>query len=80
MTGESTAEIAARAQKIKEIFAQEQKNPAKAEKLEDIPQTYELITAKWLTAILGRNTQGAEVLSFELGPVDVRFRIIFCWI
>jgi hypothetical protein len=57
----------ARIQRIKEIFAAEQESPARARKLGDIPQSYELIDASWLEAVIGRRVPGSKLASFELG-------------
>jgi hypothetical protein len=38
--------------------------------VDDLPFTYEAITPRWLTAVLGREAPGAAVVSHRLGPPD----------
>jgi aminoglycoside phosphotransferase (APT) family kinase protein len=47
-----------------------QRGPARALSADELPLTYEGITAQWLTDILCGNCPGARVQSFELGPTD----------
>lgn len=57
-------------QRIKEIFAHEQVEKPIARNYGDIPVSYEAITPEWMTAILCRDTPGAEVTAVRLGEVD----------
>lgn len=57
-------------QRIKEIYEREQIEQPKAREYGDIPVSYEAITPQWMTAILCRDTPGAEVTEVRLGDVD----------
>lgn len=54
------------AQEIAAIFQAEQAAQRKARTLDDVPGTYEAITAEWLTAVLCRATPGAQVTDFKV--------------
>lgn len=62
----STAKVDA----VRVAFAKEAQDPQPATKYGDIPFTYELIRASWLTETLRGDVEGAEVVRFELGPPD----------
>ena len=53
-----------RLQHIKELYEAEQKNPSKATRLGQVPESYELIETSWLRETLGRHVKGAEVIFF----------------
>ncbi|KAL1897458.1 hypothetical protein Sste5346_004196 [Sporothrix stenoceras] len=57
---------------IRRIYDEEAKNPPVPRKFGDIPFSYEVITAEWLTATLAHNaaTKCAVVKTFKLGPKD----------
>ena len=55
------------AEKIAGIYRDEQEKKPRALTLNDVPGIYEAITAQWLTAVLCRDTPGAEVTSFSIG-------------
>jgi len=55
-------------EQVQRAYEIDQANPRTAVALGDVPSRYELITTEWLTAILCRDTPGAEVVSFEQGP------------
>jgi thiamine kinase-like enzyme len=54
------------AQEIAAIYQAEQATQSKARTLDDVPGTYEAITAEWLTAVLCRGTPGAQVTEFRI--------------
>jgi thiamine kinase-like enzyme len=54
------------AQEIAAIYQTEQTAKPKARTLDDVPGTYEAITAEWLTAVLCRGTPGAKVTDFRV--------------
>jgi thiamine kinase-like enzyme len=55
---------------IKQRFAQEQVDKPIARAFGDIPVSYEAIATEWMTAILCRDTPGAEVTDLRLGEPD----------
>jgi thiamine kinase-like enzyme len=55
---------------IERAFAAEQINPAVPKSRADIPQSYEVIGAEWLTDILCHDVPGARVTGHQLGPPD----------
>ncbi len=69
VTQSSTAS-ADKFERIKEIFAREQVEKPLAVKYGDIPVSYDAITPEWMTAILCRDTPGAEVTEVMLGDPD----------
>ncbi len=58
------------AEQIDRAFAAEQANPSTPKTRDDIPQSYEVITAAWLTDVLCRSAAGAQVVGHRLGPPD----------
>jgi thiamine kinase-like enzyme len=58
------------AEQIERAFADEQLNPKLPKTRADIPQSYEVIGADWLTDILCSGVSGAEVVGHRLGPPD----------
>ena len=54
------------AQEIAAIFQAEQAASIKARTIDDVPGTYESITAEWLTAVLCRATPGAQITEFHI--------------
>jgi thiamine kinase-like enzyme len=54
------------AQEIAAIYQAEQATQPKARTLDDVPGTYEAITAEWLTAVLCRAAPGAQVTDFRI--------------
>ena len=54
------------AQEIAAIYQAEQAAQPKARTLDDVPGTYEAITAEWLTAVLCRGAPGAQVIDFKV--------------
>ncbi|MEY4502157.1 MAG: hypothetical protein RIS52_2047 [Pseudomonadota bacterium] len=50
--------------------AEEGRRDKKVTKANELPLSYEAITAEWLTDALGGGAPGAAVTGFELGPVD----------
>jgi thiamine kinase-like enzyme len=56
---QSAAEIAA-------IFTAEQQRHPQVHTVGEVPGTYDAITAQWLSAVLCRNTSGAEVTGFKV--------------
>lgn len=54
------------AENIADIYRAEQVKQPKARTLDDVPGTYEAITAEWLTAVLCRNAPGAAVTEFRV--------------
>jgi hypothetical protein len=65
----------AKFQQIRDAYAAEEKAAKKATKLEDIPFSYESITEEWLTAVLGREVEGARVTGFQLGAYRPSFAL-----
>lgn len=55
---------------IKRRFEAEQASPIVPKCADDMPPSYESITAEWLTAILNGGVQQAAVVSHALGPRD----------
>lgn len=53
-------------EKIADIYRAELAAGRKARTLDDVPGTYEAITAEWLTAVICRDTPGAEVVDFRV--------------
>ncbi len=63
MAGPLTAQIT-------RAFEAEQRAPRRPLTRDDIPSSYDAIGPEWLTAILCRDTPGAEVTGLRLGPPD----------
>lgn len=59
-----------RIERIRQEFDRERANPPVPRKADDIPVSYEAITAEWLTAVLCAHQPGATVSDFQLGPPD----------
>ena len=57
-------------QEIKARFEAEQRSPIVPRTANDMPPSYESITAEWLTDVLGKAVPGAQVVAHELGPRD----------
>lgn len=57
-------------EQITQEYEKDQKSEAVAVTLDDIPLSYESITAEWLTKVMCRDHPGAEVVSIDLGPPD----------
>ena len=55
---------------IKAAFEREERARAEPRTALDLPFTYEAITPRWLTAVLGGDRSGAAVVSHRLGPPD----------
>jgi thiamine kinase-like enzyme len=55
---------------IERAFEAEQLSPSLARTRADIPQSYEAITAEWLTNILCADVPDAKVTGHQLGPPD----------
>jgi hypothetical protein len=55
---------------IRELFAREAANPQKAIKFATSHSLTSLITAEWLTAVLGQKRPDSKVTAFQLGPPD----------
>lgn len=56
--------------RLRAAYAKEIADPQPAITVDDIPNTYEAITKEWLTAVMGAEVPGAEIVSFQLGPAD----------
>ena len=59
-----------RFEEIRTRFEEERRAGKPPRAASDLPQSYEAITPEWLTAVLCKNTPGAHVRSFALGPRD----------
>lgn len=59
-------------ERIRRYYEEEAKNPPTPRKFGDIPFSYEVINAEWLTATLAPNVdaKSAVVKAFKLGPED----------
>lgn len=57
-------------QEIKARFEAEQRSPIVPRTANEMPPSYESITAEWLTDVLGKVVPGAQVIAHELGPRD----------
>lgn len=55
---------------IKREYAADLERDQQVRTADQVPTSYEAITAEWLTDVLCRGAPGARVVSFELGPVD----------
>jgi hypothetical protein len=64
----------AKVARITASFEEEQRTHGKIYKADDLPFDYEDMTPEWFTAILGQDTPGAQVVSLDLGPKNVRRR------
>lgn len=57
-------------ERITRRFHADQQNPVEVFRASEVPARYEAITPAWLTDLLCRSVPGAQVVSYELGPVD----------
>jgi hypothetical protein len=64
----STIDTAARQAEIQRLWEEEQLQHPLLRGPEDVPGSCEALTTEWLTAVLCAEPDGAEVVSFELGP------------
>ncbi|MCK9466690.1 MAG: aminoglycoside phosphotransferase family protein [Thiopseudomonas sp.] len=57
-------------EKIAAAYERDQARAGKKASIDELPLSYEALTAEWLTHALCRSVPGAVVDKFELGPVD----------